>query len=935
MQPTLLPSLRELFDACIDLSADARSPFLDEHCPDVSLRSEVEDLLRADASAPGLFAGGAQAAADAIGEGNTDTTLPAGSRIGPFEIIGVLGEGGSSTVFRARRESVGVHQDVALKILHRGLYTKEAQRQFRRERQALAQLSHAGIARLIEGGVTDSGLAYIALELIEGQPITDFARDRKLRLRERLILFLQVCRAVEAAHHALIVHRDIKPSNVFVTADGQVKLLDFGIAKLLDVDDETQTRQPMLTPGYAAPEQQTGGAVTTATDAHALGVLLGELVTGRRLRGGDGRTPSSQVEVDAAPGVLPDAPLTTRRLLRGDLDNIIGKAIDPRPERRYASAGVFADDIERLLDGRPVAAHPPSPWYRARKFMTRHRGAAVGSLVFLLGILGALGIALWQARAARQQALRAEHEAARANAANDFLASIFAASNPIHAQGKPRGEITARELLDLNAGRIAERFPDDPQTRISLLGVVASAYRELGEDEKYKKLHGQQLDLARAVDGESSPLLIEGMIDEAQLATRRRDYAAAAAILAKTDPLIEQAQLDESWLRAYWWLARGLSLQGDVAARQERTQALQKAVALYARFGPMHSGYAEGLYTLGSDSINEPAVAEKYFREAIARSEAMPERDDAGLQVFYAALALAQQNRADYDGAEATYAKAADLARHSTGEQDFHYWIPEAMHAHMVHRLGDRARADAMFARLVGLLPAQAEDQQADGVASVQQHWAETLIAEGRPREAVAPLLQTLERRRAKRARMYDVPMTRAALGDAYDRVGRTDDARSELDAATKEWIEKFPADSYFVLQARERWGRFLLDRGDEGAAAEQFREVLAQAKDRHFAPIAFAHGGLARIALAHGDVPTALTEVRVAIETFDHPTGLRDVRGGPYLWLIESAALLRSGDAAGAREKAQRALDASRRYDDPAAQSIADAQAALRAAQG
>jgi serine/threonine-protein kinase len=424
------------------------------------------------------------------------------------------------------------------------------------------------------------------------------------------------------------------------------------------------------------------------------------------------------------------------------------------------------------------------------------------------------------------------------------------------------------------------------------------------------------------------------LIDEAQLATRRHDYAAAAASLAKADPLIEKAHLNDSWLRAYWWLARGLSLSGDLAARQERTQALQKAVALYAQYGPMHSGYAEGLYTLGSDSVNQPDVAEKYFREAIARSEAMPERDDAQLQVIYAALALAQQNRADYDGAEANYAKAADLARHSTGERDYHYWVPVAIHAQMLHQLGDRVRADEMFARLLDLLPAQAEDQQADGVASVRQHWAETLIAEGRPSEAVAPLLQVLERRRAKRAREYDVRRARAALGDAYDQVGRTDDAHSELDAATKEWIERFPADSFFVMQARERWGRFLLDHGDEAGATAQFREVLAQAKDKHFAPIAFAHGGLARIALTHGDVPAALSEAHVAIETFDHPTGLRDVRGGPYLWLIESAALLRSGDAAGARDSAQRALEASRRYDDPSAKSIADAQAALLAAQ-
>jgi len=407
MRPST-PSLRALFDACVDLPAEQHAPFLDAHCADPLLRDQVEGLLRADADAAAMFAGGAQAAVAAIGNGDAAPVLPPGSRIGPFEILGVLGEGGSSTVFRARRESAGVHQGVAVKVLHRGMHTADAQRQFRRERQALAQLSHAGIARLIEGGVTESGLAYIALELVEGRPITDFVRDLKLGVRERLALFVQVCRAVAAAHQALIVHRDIKPSNVFVTDAREVKLLDFGIAKLLEVDDETQTRQAMLTPAYAAPEQRSGGLVTTATDVYALGVLLGELVTGQRLNDGTGRTPSSRVAQDRDAGVLPAAPAETRRALRGDLDNIVLKAIAAEPAARYASAGDLADDIERLLDGRPVAAHPPSRRYRARKFVGRHRTAVLGTTLFLVAIFAALGLAVWEAAAARRAARSAD-----------------------------------------------------------------------------------------------------------------------------------------------------------------------------------------------------------------------------------------------------------------------------------------------------------------------------------------------------------------------------------------------------------------------------------------------------------------------------------------------------------------------------------------------
>ncbi|HEY4350914.1 MAG TPA: serine/threonine-protein kinase, partial [Paraburkholderia sp.] len=420
MQPT--SSLRELFDQAVLLAPEKRAAFLAEHCCDPVLRASVERLLVADAADDdeAFFSGGAEAAASAIGEADVAQTLPAGSRIGPFELLAVLGEGGSSTVFRAYREIEGVRQDVALKLLRRGLYSPDAQKQFRRERLALAQLQHPGIARLIEGGVTDNGLAYIALELVEGTSLTDYSRERRLDLRQRLLLFQQICRAVESAHRALIVHRDLKPSNVLVTDDGQVKLLDFGIAKLLDGGEEMQTHLPAFTPAYAAPEQRSGAPITTATDVYALGVLLGELITGQRLTGTSGQTPSSRVQENVEPGVLPAAPQITRRSLRGDLDNIVLKAIDAEPERRYVSAGALADDIDRLINGRPVMAHPPSTWYRTQKFVARHRGSVATAVVFLLAVLAALGIALWQADVARRAAGDARREAARANVTKDF-----------------------------------------------------------------------------------------------------------------------------------------------------------------------------------------------------------------------------------------------------------------------------------------------------------------------------------------------------------------------------------------------------------------------------------------------------------------------------------------------------------------------------------
>ena len=951
------PTLRELFEAAIDLAAAEQATFLDRQCVTPALRAHVARLLAADAGAERLFAGGASNAAAAIGDAEPPGALPPGSRIGPFELIAVLGEGGSSTVFRARRDLDGVSQEVALKVLRRGLYTPDAQRQFRREREALAQLRHPGIARLIDGGVTADGVAYLALELVDGTPIVDYARAQRLDLRERLALFLQVCAAVDSAHRALIVHRDLKPSNVFVgrsqqpvasaphgllpgapgllPGDAQVKLLDFGIAKLLDRDDDTRTGAAAFTPAYAAPEQRDGGMITTATDVYALGILLCELVAGQRLGAAGTRTPSSLITGDEAPGVLPAPPPATRRALRGDLDNIVLKAIEPEPERRYASAGALADDVRRMLDGRPVAAHPPSRLYRTRKFVQRHRGAVAATLLVLLALAAAFALVLWQAKVARDAQRSAERDAARANATRDFLIGVFRASDPRVAQDKPRGEVTARELLDSSAPRINSAFANDPPTRIALLGVVASVYRELGDNDHFAALQKQQLDLARQVDGEKSPLLIEAAIDEAQLAVRRSDYASAQKALAGVDATITAAGLDRSWLRAYWWLSRGLTLHGDDASRAERHAALLRAAALYAEVAPQRSSYVETLYTLGSDSLDDPVVAEDYFHQAIARMETLPDRDDSALVVIYGALALAQQGRADYAGAESSFAKMAQIARQTVGEHHPRYWIEAAKHARMVHRLGDRARAQRMYADLLPLLSAKPNDEEAVAIAAVRQYQAECLNAEGRPLDAVPLLTAAATQRRVVKATGYDLRLTRAELGDSYDRLGRRAEAEVELRESMQEWLQHYPSDSYFVLQARERWARFLLDSDDAAGATAEFRAVIAQAREHRFTPVALAHGGLARLALRRNDGETARFEADRATDAFERATGYRDVRVGPYLWLIRSTVALRSNDRAAARDWAQRALDASLRYDDAHAASIRDARAALDAARG
>src|SRR5687768_7932327 len=422
----------------------------------------------------------------------SETPIPAswssldGQVIGAYTLRSRIGQGGMGSVWLAERSDGRYQGTAAVKLLNASLVGRDGEARFRREGSVLARLRHPHIAQLIDAGVSPAGQPYLVLERVDGERIDRFCEAGGLGVEARIRLFLDVLAAVAHAHANLVVHRDIKPSNVLVATDGRVKLLDFGVAKLLEsegggeVTALTREGQSALTPEYAAPEQLTGGDVTTATDVYALGVLLYVLLTGRHPSLPGGREMSSPAElikavVDTEPVRLSDA-VTLKKLrgaLRGDLDNIVAKALKKRPAERYVSADAMADDLRRYLDDRPVLARADSLGYRAGKFLARNRLAVGAAVIVVLALVTGASVAVWQARTAARQRDLALVQLHRAEATNDLTSFLLSEATP--SAGRP---ISNAELLARGEALIARRFADDPALRVHMLLTLADRYQE-------------------------------------------------------------------------------------------------------------------------------------------------------------------------------------------------------------------------------------------------------------------------------------------------------------------------------------------------------------------------------------------------------------------------------------------------------------------------
>jgi eukaryotic-like serine/threonine-protein kinase len=707
-EPVQTPGARweELFDELVELTAPDRARrFAEIESTDPELAARLARMLEADGESTDFLA---RPAAEILGAGGDGGCLPAGTRVGSWRLLALLGRGGMGEVYLAERDEGTFTQRAALKLIKRGMDSRAIVRRFVRERQILSRLEHPGIARLLDGGSTEDGRPFFVLERVEGVPIDAFCRDRGLGLEERLRLVQSVCAAVDSAHHNLVVHRDLKPANILVTADGGVKLLDFGIAKLLAGGEEeeetahlTQLGARVLTPAYAAPEQILGEPVTTATDVYALGVLLFELITGALPHAREQRSLSSLasgVERETAErpsGVLRRADTRLARRVSGDLDLIVLTAMHREPARRYASAAALADDLGRFLASRPVRARADSGGYRLRKFVGRHRLPVAIAALGLAALLVGLGMALWQAHAARLAAQRAER-------VKSFLLSVFQQSDPNQAGG---AAVTARELLEKGTQRIDVELAGEPEIQAEVLDAVAGIEANLGLNDaalaharKALALLVAHLPRGDARIADSRALLGEAQRGHGDLAEARKtlERALEETIAARGEDSLETANVRRSlagalqdppgFLRAVDLLRQALSTirrhlgdgsfetagtLAELGIALEQAQQYPEAEKLYRQslasfehlFGPHHPKVAMVQSDLAGllDRLSRPDEARKLLEAAIVTQRATlgPRHLDLANSLFSYGVLL--KDRQELQAADAAFREALDI----------------------------------------------------------------------------------------------------------------------------------------------------------------------------------------------------------------------------------------------------------------------------------
>ncbi len=746
-----------------------------------------------------------------------------GTEVGPYRLVAELGEGGMGRVFRAERTDGVYNKPVALKVLERGAENRHLVARFRAERHILAELDHPNIASLLDGGTLADGRPYFVMELVEGVPIDRFCDARRLPVADRLRLFAKVLAAVGFAHRNLVVHRDLKPGNLLVTPEGEPKLLDFGIAKLLGPGTVDLTLMPTehglapLTPEYASPEQVEGRPITVLSDVYSLGVLLYQLLTGHRpyelvgrrfdellraiseveperpslaVRRGLPRPGDEQaVEVSAVElaAARRTDPRQLARGLRGDLDTIVLVALRKEPERRYASVGELARDLDNYLEGRPVAARPDTVWYRTGKFVARHRwatGAAAAALAALMFFTGAL----WtQRRALLRQRTQLIAERDRAEAVSDFLTQVFSMPDPTFARGTT---VTARELLDVGVASIEGNLTRQPEARSDLLFTMGRSYKNLGLYRRAEELLSQSLTARRQAGAETEIEPLAANLHElAEVAHHQARYAEAERLELEAIALLERPGAKASE-RLTWSLLR-------LARTREVLGRLSEAAPVFER--ALTSARGLGQPQLLAEVLTRSAGfkrrlgawqdAEREYREALELERKLgPNHPDLALTQNDLAMLLIDRGR--FAEAESLLGAAEALQRK----------VYDRAHPHLAITLNNLGLLRLQQNRLE-----EARQLFEQAIAQFQ-----TALGPGHPEEA----------------------NSRINLGDVYAVLGQNAKAEATYREALELRRKALPAGHPDVADALNSLARIYVAQGRASEAEPLYREALAMTRE-------------------------------------------------------------------------------------------------------
>ncbi len=690
--------LKAVFQQAIELTPEERGTFLEEHCKDdPELRKEIESLIESHSKSGGLL----EVTSIQSGEPDSPNDSPdsfIGLTIGKYKVEKKIGDGGMAVVYSAVRVDEHFTRHVAIKFIKRGMDTIEIIKRFKIEQQTLAALNHPYIAKIIDGGTTENGLPYFVMELIEGEPIDKYCLNKNLSVIEKLNLFGKVCSAIKYAHQNLVIHRDIKPGNIFVTSDGNPKLLDFGIAKLLNSSEGqtnlTRTGFRLMTLEYASPEQFKGEQITTSTDIYSLGVVLYELLTGNFPYKFKNTLPYEVERVICT--TEPQKPSTAvrnyydrlnedknkhsqnssqhfdyknyskvSRRLSGDIDNIVLKAMQKEPGRRYSSVEQFSEDINRHLKGLPIIARKNSIGYRSKKFYERHRvGVITAFIILLLITVGAVGI-MYQSKIAANERDKARIEAVKVEKINSFLQDMLSSADP-YEKGK---DVKVVEILDNASKKIDSTLKGQPEIEAEVRSTIGITYQDLGFYNKARIQFEKALKIRESIFGNNNEKTANSLQNMASIIYDEGNYKKAKVLYEKAIKMYRKLSNTNSTSLAESLNEYGM-LKVQLGKYDEAIKYLEESYAIYRKEGNETYNTAALINNIAWVYDYKGALdsAEAMYRKALSISYKLPGNIDLQIAHETNNLASVLHEKGDFKSAIKLYKKSLNIRKKVLGE---------------------------------------------------------------------------------------------------------------------------------------------------------------------------------------------------------------------------------------------------------------------------